>query len=263
MKIKTILPLLLAGAAFCACDNIDEGERLQPTIYKAQRSILIEDFTGQKCVNCPMAANTLHSLSQYFGDSIVSVAIHGGPFGVLEPRGLATREADAYYTALDIKSQPIGVINHRGFTSNYSSWTKEVCDLIKTPTNVTMSAVANIQDDELHVSVQSSSSVEQTAILKVWLTEDSIIALQSMPEAWGVGSSKADYVHNHVYRKAVSDVNGVSVSLSAKATTNEFTCSLSNNYNKENLNIVAFVYNEEKGVLQVISRKVSCQNEGN
>lgn len=260
MKIKTILSLILAAGVLAACDNIEEKDRLEPTIFKAQRSILIEDFTGQKCVNCPLAANTLHSLSEYFGDSIVSVAIHGGPFGVTEPRGLATKEAAAYYDQLGIKSQPIGVINHRGFTTNYSNWTSEVIELIKKPTNVTMSAEAKIEGDELHVSVNSSSTTSTSALLKVWLTEDSIVALQSLPEAWGGGNDR-NYVHNHVYRKAVSDINGVAVELSPKAVTNDFTCSLANTYKKENISIVAFVYTEAEGVLQVIRRKVNYNAE--
>lgn len=262
MKIKTILSLLLTAGLFTSCDKIDDSERLVPTVYKAQRSILIEDYTGQKCVNCPMATNTLHSLSEYFGDSIVSVAIHGGPFGVAEPRGLATKEAEAYYTALNIKSQPIGVINHRGTTTNYANWTSEVMSLIKTPTNVTMSATAEIEGEELHVSVNSSATTVTTALLKVWLTEDNIVAQQSLPEAWGGGVDK-NYVHNHVYRKTVSNIDGVAVKLSTVTTTNDFTCALASSYKKEDLSIVAFVYTEADGVLQVIRRKVVCPAEEN
>lgn len=263
MKIKTILSLLLPVVVLSACDNIDDDKRLEPTVYKAQRSILIEDYTGQKCVNCPMATNTLHSLSEYFGDSIVSVAIHGGPFGVAEPRGLATKEADAYYTALNIKSQPIGVINHRGITTNYANWTSEVMSLIKTPSHVTMSAEAKIEDDMLNVSVHCSSSTDESALLKVWLTEDNIVAQQSLPEAWGGGTDK-NYVHNHVYRKTISDINGIPVSLTAETTTNDLSCSLANTtYKKEDLCIVAFVYTEADGVLQVIRRKVAYEPEKN
>lgn len=256
MKKKIIYMLLgICTTCITSCDKIDENERLVSTVYQAQRSILIEDYTGQKCVNCPMATNTLHSLSEYFGDSIVSVAIHGGPFGVAEPRGLATKEAEVYYTALNIKSQPIGVINHRGITTNYANWTSEVMSLIKTPTNVTMSVSSKIEGNELQASINSSATTNITALLKVWLTEDNIVAQQSLPEAWGGGTDK-NYVHSHVYRKTVSNIDGVVVELSPVTTTNDFTCPLASTYKKENLCIVAFVYTEADGVLQVIHRKV-------
>lgn len=261
-KITTILSLLLTGLLLTACDKIDEDERYTPApSYTPARSILIEDFTGQKCVNCPFATNTLHSLTEYFGDSIVCVAIHGGAYGYAEPKGLATTEAQAYYEMLNINSQPIGVINHRGFTTNFQDWTKEVCKLITTPTTVSMSARAWVEGDDLKVSVVSSSAEEMNAMMKVWLTEDGIVANQSLPEALGGGTDK-NYVHNHVYRKSVADVNGVKVKLSPESVKQEFCCSLESTYFKPyeraNLYVVAFVYTEKDGVLKVLRQKVEA-----
>lgn len=262
-KITTVLALLLAGIWLTACDRIDENERYTPApSYTPARSVLIEDYTGQKCVNCPFATNTLHSLAEFFGDSIICVAIHGGSFGYAEPRGLATKEAQAYYDALNIKSQPIGVINHSGFTSDYQDWTKEVCELITKPSSVNMSARAWVEGNELKVSVVSSSPEELTLTMKVWLTEDSIVANQSLPEAWGGGTDK-NYVHNHVYRKSVADIDGVEVKLSPEGTKQEFTCSLESTYSKPydlaNLYVVAFVYTRKDGALKVLRQKVEAR----
>ena len=58
MKIfNHIIPMAVAALAlFTACDNIPEDDRL---IYikpaAVSRAVLIEDFTGQACVNCPAA----------------------------------------------------------------------------------------------------------------------------------------------------------------------------------------------------------------
>lgn len=260
MKIKTILSFLLAVVAFAACDNIDENERYTPTHYQPARAILIEDFTGQKCVNCPLATVTLSSLSQYFGDSIISVAIHGGPFGYAEPKGLATKEAETYYNALNIKEQPNGVINHRGYTTPYAQWTKEVCELIKTPSNTTLNASTSIEDNELTVNLTYSSyEANAQAILKVWLVEDSITAIQSLPAAWGGGNDK-NYVHNHVYRRAINSVEGTSVSLSPTPVTEKFNVTLDNKYVIKNLSVIAFIYTESNGVLQVTKKHLKTHN---
>ncbi|MBQ0019300.1 MAG: Omp28 family outer membrane lipoprotein [Bacteroidales bacterium] len=261
-KITTILSLLLTGLLLTACDKIDEDERYTPApSYTPARSILIEDYTGQKCANCPFATNTLHSLTEYFGDSVVCVAIHGGSFGVNEPNGLATAEARSYYEKLNINSQPIGVINHRGFTTNFENWTKEVCNLITTPSTVSMSARAWVEGDELKVSVNSSASDEMDAIMKVWLTEDGLVANQNLPVEWGGGTDK-NYTHNHVYRKSVADVEGVKVQLSPESVKREFSCSLKSTYkmpyNVANLYVVAFVYTEKDGVLKVLRQKVEA-----
>ena len=52
MNIKTYILFAFTALAFMACSHIDEDERL---IYvkpaAVQRSVLLEDFTGQRCIN--------------------------------------------------------------------------------------------------------------------------------------------------------------------------------------------------------------------
>ena len=60
-KIHLSLILLL----LTACSNIGEDERL---IYvkpePAKRVVLLEDFTGQRCVNCPKGTEVIEQLQQ-------------------------------------------------------------------------------------------------------------------------------------------------------------------------------------------------------
>ena len=98
-----ILYIALAMMIACvtACSNIAEDERL---IYvkpaDAQRKVLIEDFTGQRCINCPNAADKIEQLKEEYGTSIIAVGIHSGPLAVFSRGkilGLRTEEGDAYY----------------------------------------------------------------------------------------------------------------------------------------------------------------------
>ena len=58
-----------------SCSNISEEERLievQPSLPETpdvtvMRRVLIEDFTGQRCVNCPTATQTISDLQQAYG----------------------------------------------------------------------------------------------------------------------------------------------------------------------------------------------------
>ena len=73
------LCLLLLG-----CDRISEAERL---VYEkpepARRVVLIEDFTGQRCKNCPNAADKIEQLKKEYGEeNIIAVGIHSGPLAV-------------------------------------------------------------------------------------------------------------------------------------------------------------------------------------
>ena len=82
MKLHNIILLLgLSALSFTACDEHAEGERWDdPITTVAKKNVLLEDFTGQDCSNCPRAAETAHQLQETFGaDRVVVVALHGGP----------------------------------------------------------------------------------------------------------------------------------------------------------------------------------------
>ena len=66
MNFKIFIIGVLALLAV-SCSHISEDERL---IYvkpaQAARCILIEDFTGQRCVNCPAATAEISKLQQQY-----------------------------------------------------------------------------------------------------------------------------------------------------------------------------------------------------
>ena len=82
---KCLIGITAAAAVMgmASCTDIDENDRLmyvKPAEVK--KHVLIEDFTGQRCVNCPKATNLIHSLQQQFGeDNVIAVGIYGGDFG--------------------------------------------------------------------------------------------------------------------------------------------------------------------------------------
>ena len=86
MNIKTYILFAFAALAFMACSHIDEDERL---IYvkpaAVQRSVLIEDFTGQRCINCPKASDEIKLLQEQYGeDNVIAVSVHSGPLGFIQ-----------------------------------------------------------------------------------------------------------------------------------------------------------------------------------
>ena len=79
--MKKIFYIIIAFVLFAvSCDKV-EG----PYIEKIEngndtsefvQNILIEDFTGHKCPNCPRAARTLEEIHHNFGDRIIPMALH-------------------------------------------------------------------------------------------------------------------------------------------------------------------------------------------
>ena len=259
-----LIVLLLSFFLLTACDSIDEKDRL---VYVApsevSRSILIEDFTGQRCVNCPDATEEIERLKDTYGeDAIIAVGIHSGPFGVKSMpnpnyQALATELGDEYYAHWGIEAQPGVIINRSSGpvydTKQYASF---VNTLIKQTTpltiNIDMGEVAAGSDISFKVKAGASEAVKGK--LQVWVVEDSISSIQLMPD----GSGNMAYMHNHVFRSSVTqDPFGDDVQVETNAEfSRDFHVAYDDKWVLNHLSIVAFVYNES-GVVQVVKQQLA------
>ena len=269
--MKKIYLLLMIAIGVAACSNIDEDERL---IYvepaEVNRPVLIEDFTGQACVNCPNATAAIHELQETYGEeNVIAVAIHCGPFAHLRSNmgnaflsDLGTPLGDEYYTHWGIEAQPGVKINRGAPIYDTNQYASAVADELKKTSTVRFDAV-EFSNNAVLVNLSSSDRVEGR--LQVWIVEDSINAKdpqtkyqQFMPD----GSRRQDYVHNHVFRASLTnDAYGEPVTLEAgnKSYTqifylqgNEALDNFEHLWQKQNLSAVVFFWNEQQGVMQAI-----------
>ncbi len=81
MKISNIIiAALLISFSFMACDKVEAPYKEEKEI-KVNRKVLLEDFTGHKCVNCPNAHDIAHDLQELYGeDNLIVIATHAGFF---------------------------------------------------------------------------------------------------------------------------------------------------------------------------------------
>ena len=273
---------LLTFLVLASCSNIEEADRLQvvnvverDTVQKPDptpvdtidyfaptgRHVLIEDFTGQDCVNCPNATDLIAQLQDMQGhDKIIAVGIHSGPLGVKpdkDPEGLATTLGDTYYKYWNIEMQPYGVINRSDGPLATDWWTAKVnWDLApeQPDPSVNIWVTASADDDRKATINTTVAAYEYAkAKLQIWLVEDGIVAFQKMPD----GTKKADYVHNHVLRDAVNGAWGEDFELEAQ-DTKAFAHSydVPANWNMDQLYVVAFAYNDDR-VIQAARKKLT------
>ena len=120
MKFSKIYALLLASAMVLGgCDQVDENDRLiELPAVESQRVVLLEEFTGQWCINCPAAHEVVKSLKAQYGEQLVSVSIHAGSQAIAEGSmpntiGLMQPEGDEYANKWGITTYPSGVVNRR------------------------------------------------------------------------------------------------------------------------------------------------------
>lgn len=269
MKLHKLIytaALCTAALAFAACSEIDEADRF---IYvkpaDVNRAVLIEDFTGQLCTNCPTATTEIENLIAGYGDTaVIAVGIHSGPMGYEgygDNIGLLTETGDEYFYHWGITSQPAGIVNRSSGVLKYSDWAAAVRNEISKQASLSLD-VSNAYDESnrvLNISVSSlGTNGTTTGKIQVWLVEDDIVAVQLMPD----GSENYSYVHNHVFRAAVNGTWGDDFSIAeGESLSNDFTYSIPTNWKPENVSVVAFIYNSA-GVQQVTKAPIINDNEG-
>ena len=257
-----------AAALFLvACSTIADNERL---IYvkpaDVARKVLIEDFTGQRCINCPRATLVIGKLQEEYGhDAVIAVGIHSGPLGFKGTptlTGLATELGDEYYSHWGIEYQPQGLVNRTG-RCDYQLWATEVDKLITQQSSLQISMDCHYNEATREVVVDLTTLGTNGATdgrLQLWVTEDSITAMQlrynEIDNPASGQLSDGQYVHNHVLRHAVNGTWGDDFHCTeGEQQQLHYTFIADASWRPEQLSLVAFVYNDE-GVVQVEQKKI-------
>lgn len=242
--------------AFLSCTSINEADRL---VYVApavvSRAVLIEDFTGQRCVNCPKATAEIGQLQEMYGeDNVIAVAIHSGPLAVYsnsKVTGLRTELGDAYYDFWKVEAEPSGLVNRRGDVSLLNQWGTRVYEELQTVAPLTLALEGNVSEEQAEVTVECIALDELKGKLQVWLLEDSIVAPQMLPD----GTMDVNYVHHHVLRASMNGMWGTDVDWrQGETAVLRFQSAIQPEWNVSHLTAVAFVY-DSSGVQQVIRKK--------
>ena len=260
--------VVAALAATAACTPIDDDDRL---IYvkpaQVNSAVLIEDFTGQKCINCPFAATEIENIVEQYGeDHVIAVGIHCG-LGMKQTatskyQGLMTDTGNQYYAAWGRPGQPAGLINRStDKTTGYTTWSNQVRTEIEKTAPLSLKVTNNYlsADRSLSISIDAFGTNGDTdGNLQVWLVEDSIISLQDMPTELG-GGRVYNYVHNHVFRANVTeDLWGDGVSVKEGQTVKKtYTYTLPEKWEANHVAVVAFVTDtDHKNVKQVVKQPI-------
>lgn len=272
MKIKNLfLGVATAAMAMAAasCSNIDEGDRL---IYvkpaEVGRAILIEDFTGQRCIYCPTGTEIINGIVDTYGeDNVIAVGIHSGPLGFAgnsKTVGLMTDTGNEYYTRWDKENkmgQPWVIFNRKTSPdSHYNNWAAMVGTIISEKANLSVK-IANAYDAATRTltTTVGADGVNGTVNgkLQVWIVEDGVKALQMMPD----GKPNKEYIHNHVFRAAVNGTWGEDVTVKeGETTTKQYSYVLPEAWVADNIAVVAFVYND--GGVENVAKKHLVEHEG-
>jgi hypothetical protein len=239
------------------------------------KTVLIEEYTGHTCVNCPTAAKTAHDIISTYGDSVVLMAIHAGFFAVPEPGDysldLNSTAGTELHANFGITSNPAATFNRKyiggaRIFEAASAWEATFLQAQDTLPLVDMQMIVNYNASLnracIHVETEYLADINRNLMLAIYVTEDSIIGFQKNNNtAVGTTPDISNYVFMHVLRGAVNGVWGTTLSNTAIATGTKTISSFKLIPNAlwvgKNCHLVAIVYDADtEEILQVVSEKM-------
>lgn len=283
--MKKLLFIGIATLALSACDKINDpipGGGTNPIdTTTVLRKVLLEDFTGHHCVQCPAASLKAQELHGVYNDQLVIVALHANRpqlDGFTAPRNnldgsyatdFRTEAASDYAQQFSVGQLPNGMISRKEFensiTMSHGSWGPAVAEIINEPASFRVK-LDNVAYDGGNSTI--STTVELTSLEEqfgdfsctIYLVEDHIIDWQLNGAA--NPPDVPDYDHRHVHRDNLNGSWGDNV-FSGNLTSGQYeTVTITNfsvdpAWNMDNGYIVAYVYNTDTyEVMQVDQVKI-------
>ena len=306
MKLKIILlGALSAAIALTGCDVItnpivqkQHNSSLparnpdfidsSSTDYNNTYKILLEDYMGHTCSNCPPAVAEGETLRGIYGNQLVLMEIHNGNYadtvtiaGVPDSAFRKDYKCEAgdvtWRSEFKINQWPWGMVNRMGYVPSnstfifYTNWQDSIINAINA--NPTQSVAIDIHDScwvtERLIGVEFQTTFKKslpgTYVLETAIVEDSIVDWQT--DANSSSGYDTNFVHHNVLRGSF-DYLGNGTTITNTSLGNTWTSYQTYDFNKgENgkaakwnmgrCYIVAFVYNSTtKAVVQAEMIKV-------
>lgn len=200
--------------------------------FRPVKRVVLEEMTGQSCVNCPLGKLAIEKISNTFGNQFIPIALHtytGDNLGA----GL-----EAYNSFLGLNAAPSGIINRSGLISapmisvdgdyrfnginGEKLWLDLVQEELTMPADAEISATASFNTDSTGIVIPCTvkfalEAENQNLNLFAVILEDNVKGYQrntfggiSDPDLgeWGEGGSLSagtayPFYHNHVVRTTI------------------------------------------------------------
>lgn len=241
---------------------IVEGGDVEPT----GKTVLIKDFTGVLCNNCPAAAEYAHNLQQQLGpDRIFILGVHAG--GLAQPVGqfpdFLTEEGTLWYG--NNSSNPLFSVDHVALTDGNTLYQEQLdtpvaeCLAEEQAFEIVISNSYDENSRELIVTAQMFALTDMQGAYNVTfcLVEDNIIGWQRVP----TGIDR-EYVFHNVFRGTLNGSEGQSFADGPIEAGEEFygqqSTTLNEDYNEDECYVMVYVHDKTLNgkILQTAMKKV-------
>lgn len=280
---KHIIPSILALAAlsFSACDKVELPNSGTTTVVTPPEEdvvqrVLLEDYTGQGCGNCPGAAITARNIeASTLGPQVIVLTVHAGWFADTTNTGgnpysssLSTPMGEAFNDewTIDAVGNPQGMVNRTeyqgGVLLNKDNWASAVAELTDDDPVMGLNIDVTNNSGSLAIDVNYEALADLTGnySLTVLVTETDIYDWQKNyantgDPQYAVGDV-SDYKHEHVLRDNISPIWGDAIATGSMSTgttgTMNYNYTLDGSWDVSKVGIIAYIANSDtKEIIQV------------
>ena len=223
MKFNQAIPILLSLllCSFTACKDWEQTVEL-PTNNNStdsKRIVVMEEFTGASCVNCPAGIAISNAIAETYPDNVILIGVHSKILGAPATKGqvdLRTPDAQAIEDFLGSwLAKPEAAINRLYQTAGQSfrignpdSWKSFVDAELKKSPEVDIKIKSRFDEAtrllQVDLTVTALKQIDHAIHLHCGITQSGIIADQLDNQT----GKLVGFEHNHVLLKLLSAVSG-------------------------------------------------------
>ena len=237
---------------------VDTTFQKSTTSARQDRIVMVEEFTGASCVNCPAGHATLKAIESANVNRVISYGLHFGPLA--EPvhsdgPKFIIPEADQISTFFGVSAMPNALIDRIKPSGTYvfgrTAWSTTVNNRLSVPAkaNIKTSVAFNqsLNKYVLSLEIELLDEISDNLSYTIALVENNIVA----PQLSGSNIIE-NYNHAMVARKFITSAlgnslpkpSGITSYLPGRTYKKEIPLDLDSKWKIENLHIISFVANE-------------------
>lgn len=219
--LTIILPLILVS-----CDTIEEDQQLiylkgittettPITAISSEQKVLLEDYTGWQCINCPRAAAKATELISKYGEQLVVMSIHATAFANPSSSNnnldFRTEYGEKWAVDFGCNSLPTGIINRTKIGSAYTigdaNWDSQIQNTLTNQNhimNINLGVEYKEEYNKILVSTENEFIEDYTfpTLISVLVLESGIVGVQKNSDpTYGTIPKIENFEFNHVLRK--------------------------------------------------------------
>lgn len=289
MQIKTLISGLIIVAALSSCDKVKnpkvQKDEVQGTNFITKsndsvsnyKKVLVEDYTGHQCGNCPNAAIVAENLYAQYHGTVVVIAVHAGFWTKTNaeyPTSYTTSAGNDWDNktsgfGISFIGNPNGMVNRKNFpgeglVQKETKWPSSVSVSLQETMTVELKLTTNYDPGvrALNTDIKGifKTNYGNATKISVVLIEDSIIGPQK--DYSKIPDKVPNYKFEHMLRGAINGSWGADFKAGAasandtvRVTYNNFP--IDSKFNDRQITVVAFVYDaSSREVLQVEKVKI-------